>query len=172
MKQAVFLSMLGLGFVTACGAKVVVDAPEDGVGGAGGASSSAQSSVQSSVGISVSSVGPGPIAVSVGPGPTGPGPGNVSSVVTGPGMCDGQGDCSACVQCSIATNCADLWDKCNAFDPCNGLLNCLPQCTDDACFQKCLDVFADGIDLYNATASCIVCKDCFGDCDGASQCGP
>lgn len=178
MKHVVVGSMaLGLAFVAACGAKVVVDTPGEGTGGAGGTGTIDQAS---SVGPQNSSVGPGPVVVSVGPGPgpvgpgpgpvgPGPGPSVVSSVSTGPQSCDGQGDCGVCIDCAINDSCSGLWSKCLAFEPCEGLLNCLPGCMDQTCYDKCLAVYADGIDLYNETAICLVCSSCYGDCDGQGQ---
>jgi hypothetical protein len=166
MKHAVALSMvaLGLGLAAGCGAKVVVDAPSEGTGGAGGTSQSSSDGP----GPSVSSVGPGPSVSSVGPGPGGPSVVS-SSVSSGPMACDNQGDCGFCVECSTNGACNGLWTKCLALPDCEGLLNCLPGCQDQACFNKCLETFPDGLDLYNETAICLVCQSCFNDCDGAGQ---
>ncbi|MDI1447612.1 hypothetical protein [Polyangium sp. 6x1] len=167
MKEAAAVSMVALGFAFAagCGAKVVVDTPGEGTGGAGGTS---QSSSDGPASIT-SSVGPGPMVSSVGPGPS-PGPNTVSSsVTTGPMICDSQGDCGGCIDCATNGPCEGLWLKCTTTPSCQGLLSCLPNCQDQLCFDKCLQAFPDGIDLYNETAVCLVCQACYNDCDGAGQ---
>ncbi|MDI1477369.1 hypothetical protein [Polyangium sp. y55x31] len=167
MKQAFAFSMvaLGLAFAAGCGAKVVVDAPSEGTGGAGGTTQSSSSNGPASITVSV---GPGPMVSSVGPGP-GPGPSVVSSTSSGPMSCDFQGDCQFCIECSTNSICNGLWTKCLATPSCDGLLNCLPTCQDQLCFDKCLETFPDGIELYNETAICLVCQSCFNDCDGGGQ---
>ncbi|MDI3282652.1 hypothetical protein [Polyangium sp. 15x6] len=166
MKQAVALSMVALGLALAagCGAKVVVDTPGEGAGGAGGTSQSSSDGPGT-----ITSVGPGSSVSSVGPGPGPGGPSVVSSISSGPMTCDNQGDCGFCVECATSTICNGLWTKCLALPACEGLLNCLPSCQDQLCFDKCLETFPDGIALYNETAICLVCQGCFNDCDGASQ---
>lgn len=168
MKQAFVLPVaLGLVFTAGCGAKVVVDTPGEGMGGAGGTGPSSTTLSSVGPGPSVSSVGPGPEpSVSVGPSP---GPSVVSSVSTGPMACDGQGDCGVCIDCSTNAECSALWNECVASPHCDGLMKCLPNCQDQLCFDKCLQTFPQGIELYNETAICLVCKSCYNDCDGQGQ---
>ena len=165
MKQAVAVSLvaLGLAFVAGCGAKVVVDTPGEGMGGAGGTGPTTSNGT-------ITSVGPGPVVSSVGPGPgPGPGPSVVSSISSGPMTCDNQGECGVCIDCSINSACSELWSKCLATPSCEGLLNCLPNCQDQLCTDKCIEAFPDGIELYNETAICLVCQSCYNDCDGQGQ---
>ena len=84
-------------------------------------------------------------------------------------ICDNQGDCGVCIDCAIGSTCSDLWTQCITTPACEGLLNCLPSCNDQPCFDKCLEMYAEGIELYNETAICLVCQGCYNDCDGQGQ---
>jgi hypothetical protein len=130
----------------ACGGKVVIDSPESGVGGTGGQGglglSSSNSSVSSS---SASSSGE-------------------------PSPCDGTKSCAQCVNCTVGLVCAEEWKQCGSFQPCMDLVYCLANCQDQqGCIDKCLAVYPEGIELYAATAQCVVCQACFNDCEGLTK---
>lgn len=91
------------------------------------------------------------------------------SSASGGQFCDGQADCQACADCALQVVCADIWNKCLSTPDCANLADCVANCPDDQCTQKCAKAFPNGIDLYNESAFCVVCQACFFDCAGGSQ---
>ncbi len=147
---------------SACGGKVVFDGAP-GAGGAGGAGQTTvgpgTTTTNDTVGVTTVAVGPGPTSsVSV-----------VTSTSSGPSDCDNTGDCGFCQQCALEGPCAADWDACLSNIDCAALIDCITQCTDDGCYEKCQDTYQAGIDLYMTVATCVVCDACFADCGGGQS---
>jgi hypothetical protein len=93
----------------------------------------------------------------------------VVSSGTGGQMCDGQGDCQFCADCALQTVCADIWNQCLSTPDCANLADCIANCNNDQCVDKCAASFPNGAGIYNEAAFCVVCQTCFFDCQGSSQ---
>lgn len=133
--------------VAACGAKVVVDSPEGVEGGIGGQGGSGLSTSNSSVSSS-----------------------SASSSSGEPSPCDGTLSCAQCVDCTVGIVCAEEWKKCASVQPCIDLVYCLSSCQNEqACIEKCLAAYPEGVMLYAETAQCVVCKACPIDCESLTQ---
>lgn len=134
-------------FVAACGAKVVVDTPGTGGAGGTGQGGSGLSSSNSSVSSSSSSSSSGE-----------------------PSPCDLTTSCEKCVNCTVGLVCADQWAKCSAVKSCTDLMYCLASCQNEqACIDKCLAAYPDGVLLYGETATCVICQACANDCKGLTK---
>ncbi len=86
--------------------------------------------------------------------------------------CDGQGYCgdsqSGCIGCALAVNCADELMACQN-DPsgdCIAFVQCLDQCSNQACADQCAADHPSGATLYNDLVFCVICDECPMDCDG------
>jgi hypothetical protein len=167
-------AMLVVGFVTAavgCGGKVLVDG-DGGSGGTGGTGGDAQSS--SSTFTSAVTTGPTSVTSSVTTGPTTTSV--TASVTTGPTpFCDDTGNCGGdgsggCIDCAIGDGgpCLPAYDTCLNADACLTYIECVQNCFDDECFQKCAEAYPDGAQLYQELVICAVCEACYNDCDGGN----
>lgn len=90
----------------------------------------------------------------------------------GGGSCDGTGDCNTCVACADQGACSPLLDACNVNADCIALWDCLSACApgDDVCVNDCYASYPAGESDYIAYLSCLICNECFYDCEGAGQC--
>jgi hypothetical protein len=98
---------------------------------------------------------------------------STSSTSSGGGGCDNQGDCgdssTGCIGCALEGNCADELDDCsNSFD-CIDFANCIEPCVDQSCFDNCFNSYPTGGDIYNTLLICVICDECYNDCDGAGS---
>jgi hypothetical protein len=158
-----WVCLLGTVALAGCGGKVVVDQPSGeggGGGGTGGAGQVGQGPVGPGSGSSTNVVG------AVGPGSTSTG---VVSSGTGGQICGGQADCKSCADCALQNLCANIWKKCLAMPDCTSLADCVDACPNKQCVEKCSVSFPNGVDIYNETASCVVCEACFSECKGSTQ---
>ncbi len=143
----------------ACGGKAVVDP-----GGEGGTNATATTTSTPSGPITSTVTGPMTST------PSGPMTGTVTGPMTSttnPGLCDNSGDCYLCQECAIAGPCSAVWNKCMSNPQCSGFIECLQNCNDDACWDQCQQDYPGGLEDYTNAAMCILCDECYVDCDGA-----
>jgi hypothetical protein len=175
--RVVFATLsVGLVLAVGCGGNVIVDGASGGGGGAGGdggipgAGTFPQSSSNSSVSTGTNTTSTGPTTTSTSTNVTSSV--TTSSVSTGPGTCDGSGECggfdSGCVGCAVLGPCEAQNDACTSSMECVGLFDCFNQCSDEQCYQDCVDENPDGAQLYNELVFCLICEACFDDCEGAA----
>ncbi|MBI4705945.1 MAG: hypothetical protein HY744_33040 [Deltaproteobacteria bacterium] len=93
-----------------------------------------------------------------------------STTTTPTATCDGSGDCGSCSSCAIDGACSDTYWACINFKDCYALLDCFNACADDPCYQNCFDEHPDGQKYYLDLIYCVVCAQCFFDCDGGQWC--
>jgi hypothetical protein len=90
-----------------------------------------------------------------------------------PPACDGTGDCgdssSGCLGCALADACADAYQTCVRDQACIDYSTCLGACQDDVCVEDCAAALPDGAVLYNDLVFCVICEQCYEDCDGAGS---
>lgn len=95
-----------------------------------------------------------------------------TSTSSGPN-CDDTGVCgdstTGCILCALAGNCADEYDACAADQGCIEFSDCAGACADQACYDLCSTAYPTGADIYNALVACVVCDECYIDCDGAGS---
>jgi len=91
----------------------------------------------------------------------------------GCGQCDGTGDCFACQECAVGGLCAGALAACQNNTECTSFWDCLSQCQDQACVDVCAQTYPSGAQLYDEMAQCVLCDQCYGDCDGQGYgCAP
>jgi hypothetical protein len=165
--------LVGLAAAAGCGGKVLVEKPGGDGGGAGSSNEGGTVTVNGPM-VSSSTVGPSTTTSSSNMTVT-------ASVTTGPTLfCDDTGNCgdpeSGCIGCSLSEDGGPCWpsyDACLTSDECLGYLDCVQSCApdDEACYQKCAEVYPSGAQQYNDLVVCVICGACYNDCDGfASGC--
>lgn len=159
-----------IGLLAACGGKVTW--VEDGgpSGGAGGSGTSSKSSSKSSgakmtTGASTVQQGTSVVATNV-----------ASSGNVMPG-CDngelGQFEdplCQDCIQCTLNSTCFGPWQAFNDNPDGQAFLDCIDQCFDPMCEQKCQDDHPVGVALYIDLIQCVICEGCPNNCDAQQNC--
>lgn len=99
-----------------------------------------------------------------------------SSGSGGPTTCDMNSvDCPECIACSRGTAdglCGKQYNDCLANMECVNFASCISECADGdtACTSTCEGLHPTGIPIFDVYASCVICQDCYGMCDGASAC--
>jgi hypothetical protein len=84
------------------------------------------------------------------------------------GSCDGSGDCQGCQECATAPGgtCEASLGVCAANQACVDLVNCVNGCKgDQVCGQACGDSNPNGVEDFNAFASCVFEDACPNDCN-------
>lgn len=82
-------------------------------------------------------------------------------------------------------NCAGPTAACQQSQECNGFIACLEECgnkcgNDDWCFNECaqgpdgtggcVGQYPEGMELYMELVYCVICDECYEDCDGDEWC--
>jgi hypothetical protein len=115
-------------------------------------------------------VGTGPSTGSSG----GAGPGSTASTAqsssSGGPVCDHTGDCDACQTCAWNGPCSLYADACKLSSECSAILICYQGCSpgDSMCFDNCYDSHPQGHVDYTKLAICILCDECYNDCDSGT----
>ncbi len=81
-------------------------------------------------------------------------------------------DCSSCGSCSRTTGlCVSQYDDCLANSDCVAFATCISECPDGdtLCYSDCESFYPVGLSLFDVYAECVVCTDCYVNCDGASS---
>lgn len=88
------------------------------------------------------------------------------------GSCDNSGDCgdstTGCIVCSLGGNCSDVYEACVYEQDCVDYSGCINACGDQACKDQCAAAHPTGVDIYTTLLVCILCEECYNDCQGAS----
>lgn len=138
-----------------------------GVGGAGGAGGQGDSGVTTSSANSTTTTSTTTTSITSTTVSTYAAPATTTS-----GTCDNSGDCGdstvGCIACAIAGACSDDYDACAADQGCIDYSTCAGSCADQACFEQCVADNPVGADIYNTLLVCVLCEQCYNDCDGAS----
>ncbi len=98
---------------------------------------------------------------------------STTSSSSGSSGCDGSGTCgdstSGCIGCALADNCADEYDFCAATQDCIDFATCASSCADQSCYDDCASTYSYGASIYNDLLVCVICEECYSDCDGAGS---
>ena len=99
-----------------------------------------------------------------------------SSTNTWSGMssCDNTGNCgdgqnNGCIACSFQSDCAEPYNTCTSGNECIDFSNCINNCggTPD-CNDTCAAENPVGAQQYTDLVYCVICWDCYNDCNGIS----
>lgn len=86
--------------------------------------------------------------------------------------CDDSDNCGdstmGCIACALEGNCASQYGDCAADQDCIDFSTCAGACADQACYDQCVTDHPTGADIYNTLLVCVLCDECYNDCDGAS----
>jgi hypothetical protein len=99
-----------------------------------------------------------------------------SSSSGGPTVCEmNSTDCMACSSCSRMTAdglCQSVFQDCLNNTECVDFAACINDCAsgDTLCYSDCESFYPAGMVIFDVYASCVICQDCYVDCDGASAC--
>jgi hypothetical protein len=84
--------------------------------------------------------------------------------------CDDTGVCGdstmGCIACALEGNCAGQYGDCAADADCIAFSDCAGACADQACYDQCVTDHMTGADIYNTLLVCVICDECYNDCDG------
>ena len=162
-KVALFLGLAALAAPlatqTACGNDVESS-------GAGGSSSSTDTATSTGPSSTTSTAVTTTAISAYGTGPTT----STVSTSSGPMVCDDSGICGdstfGCFGCALAGECAGLYDDCAADSECTAVSDCIGACGDQACVDQCATDHPAGAAAYEALLVCVICDQCYNDCDG------
>ncbi|MBL9026245.1 MAG: hypothetical protein JNL21_28885 [Myxococcales bacterium] len=152
----------------ACGGSVIFT-EDGGEGGQGGQGGNTTSTVVTST---TSTTKSSSVVTSTTVGPT------TTSVTTGPGGCDtGEQatidsiECQDCQSCTFAPGglCEDELLTCQG-GTCYSYIDCISNCGGPGCEEQCQMMYPDGAAQYQALFQCVVCVDCFNNCEGFNYC--
>ena len=94
--------------------------------------------------------------------------GSGGSPTQGP-QCDPSDATTECGKCG-ANQCCDEISACSDSDACVNLLNCLNECTTDACSNQCVSKYPDGVNDLQSLLNCYDAR-CSSECDsGPASC--
>lgn len=168
LRSSLFLTLgLACVVVAACGGSVVFveDGGDGGQGGQGGTTTvvtSTTTTTKSSSVVTSSTVGPT----------------TTNSVSTGPSGCDtgvqasiDSFECQDCQACTFAPGgqCEDELFTCQN-GTCYSYIDCVSSCSVPNCEQACQNMYPQGAAEYQALFECVVCVDCFNNCEGFNYC--
>jgi hypothetical protein len=97
------------------------------------------------------------------------------STGSGTSLCDGMAVCATCAECSRNSGaCAPLWSNCSNNLDCVDYNNCVAGCADGdtLCLTDCDSFYPAGSEVFGIYADCVVCQDCYVDCEGATASCP
>jgi hypothetical protein len=155
MKWLYAVTFVSLGALVACG-----DAEPS--GGQGGSSASGTTMATTGTGMGgMGGMGAGGMGGAGGAG--------------GAMMCDGQGDCQKCSDCAIKGDCADEDMAYAKLPNAQAFRTCVEPCAqpmDVMCLDKCCKMYPAECAAFNVVGKCVVCNNCYKDCDGAGQMCP
>lgn len=159
-----------------CGGSVVF--VEDGEGGSGGSGGTGTTSTKSTTTTSTMKTTSTQQSTTVGPMTTND---SVSvSVSTGPSGCDtgvpapiDSFECQQCQDCTFSPGgaCVDELSTCQNSPECFPYVECISNCGGQGCEQQCEMMYPAGFEQYWALVNCVLCVDCYNNCDGQSYCG-
>ncbi|HRI64129.1 MAG TPA: hypothetical protein PK156_07820 [Polyangium sp.] len=142
-----------IGIIAASSAFNCGDGTDQGAGGAGGEGQSSSGSNSSTSSNSSSSSTGSPLST-----------------------CDTKSsNCASCVECSRNSAdglCVSKYDTCLGNAACYAYGMCVAMCMDGdaACKSLCESDNPTGVPIYDAYVTCVVCQDCYVQCDGAGSC--
>lgn len=103
---------------------------------------------------------------------SGSGSSGSSSGSGGVTKCDmSSADCSSCGACSRETGkCVSQYADCAASTDCMDFVSCAANCADGdtLCFSDCQSFYPSGASIFDTYVECVVCTDCYVNCDGAT----
>jgi hypothetical protein len=92
---------------------------------------------------------------------------------TQPSSCDNHGFCgdteSGCISCAVNDPCFPHLEACQTDQACIDYVTCVDPCPDQACADNCAENFPAGAQIYNDLVNCVICEQCYNDCDGAGS---
>lgn len=160
---------------SACGGSVVF--VEDGEGGSGGVGGNGTTSTKATGTTSTTKTSSVQQGTTVGPTTT---DAVTVSVSTGPSACDtgvpssvDSIECQQCQECTFGPTgaCSDELSTCEQSGECFEYVDCISNCGGPGCEQQCEMMYPTGFQLYWALVNCVLCVDCYYNCDGQSYCG-
>jgi hypothetical protein len=88
-----------------------------------------------------------------------------------PGDLDSQ-VCDDCFECSatIGNFCKPEYEQLVNHPDVPPFFECFDACADVTCEQACVDMFPRIAQLYFSFVNCTVCKECYTNCDGSTNC--